>query len=237
MIRGLLVGKLAQFWPPAGANHDVAAVSSAAAHGPAVTSTALWRKFSAQAVVIASSTGGPVALEKLFRSFGTPTFNCPVFVAQHMPPVFTASLAKRLSTLSGRVVREALHEETPQAGAVYVCPGDFHMRVLRARDGVVKIFLDQKTPARNFVRPAADYLFETAAQAYGRRCLGVVMTGMGSDGRDGALAIKKAAGAVVIQEPKSCAVFGMPKAVYDTGAYDFMGTAEELGAVISAAAG
>lgn len=231
-MRVLLTTKLAQFW---GAQAPAAASNGAQANLAARNPVVQWSKFGAQAVVIASSTGGPVALEKLFAAFTRP-FLCPVFLVQHMPPVFTASLAQRLSAVSGRTVREATHEQTPQAGTFYICPGDYHLRVLRAKDGSVKMLLD-KGPLRNFVRPAADHLFESASQAYGRRCLGIVMTGMGADGRDGAVAIKKAAGAVAIQDQKTCAVFGMPKAVYDAAAYDFMGPAEELGGIISAAAG
>lgn len=233
-IREALASKLMQFWSPDDALSGITTIGAQRSATPTLP-TAHWRQFNAQGVVIAASTGGPVALERLFSATLVP-FQCPIFVVQHMPPVFTASLAQRLATHCGRVVREACHEETPRAGVTYVCPGDFHMRVSRARDGTVKITLDQR-PLRNFVRPAADYLFESAAQAYGRRCLGIVLTGMGADGRDGALAIKKAAGAVAIQDQNTCSVFGMPKAVYDAGASDFVGSPEELACIIGAAAG
>jgi two-component system chemotaxis response regulator CheB len=174
-----------------------------------------WRTFSPAIVTIASSTGGPAALEQLFSQLRGP-LACPILIAQHMPPVFTATLAERLARTSGLPVAEAQAGEPLVPGRVYMAPGDYHLRVSVSGK---TINLDQG-PQRNSVRPAADYLFESAAAAFGARTLGIVLTGMGADGRDGAVAIKKAGGAVVIQDRISCVVFGMPGAVAEARAQD-----------------
>ena len=188
-----------------------------------------WGSFMPSAVVIASSTGGPNALEKLFSLIQGP-LTCPVLMVQHMPPVFTATLAERLGRISGLSVAEGKHGEPIKAGQVYMAPGDWHMRVEQASAGRM-IALDQ-SPMRNFVRPAADHLFETAA-AYGRNILGIVLTGMGADGRDGAVALKKGGAGVLIQSRETCVVFGMPGAVCESGAYDSEISLEEIASMLS----
>lgn len=177
------------------------------------------------AVVIGSSTGGPPALEKLLVGLQVP-LRIPMFIVQHMPPVFTASLSKRLSELSGLPVREGVHGEVVQSNGVYVAPGDYHM-TLKKIGSEVRIQLDQGVP-RNSVRPAADNLFESAAEVYGSKCLGIVLTGMGEDGRLGCRQIKSAGGGVMIQDKASCVVFGMPGAVFADGAFDEIGEIEKL---------
>ena len=177
-------------------------------------------------LVIASSTGGPAALEKLFSLIGPP-FACPILIAQHMPPGFTQTLAERLTRISGCDVKEAKHLELIQMNHVYIAPGDFHLRVKNTERGMCAE-LDGVGERRNSVRPAADYLFESAANLYRNACLGLVLTGMGADGKDGAVAIKDQGGAIMIQDKASSVVFGMPGAVYDAKAFDFMGNLEEL---------
>lgn len=176
-----------------------------------------WQIFVPKAIVIGSSTGGPTALEKLFDRFGSVPI-CPIFIAQHMPPIFTAMLSERLSAISGLRVAEGVDGEVVTANRIYVAPGNFHM-TLKTENNIVKIVLDQHEQ-RHSVRPAVDHLFESAAQIYKNYLLGVILTGMGEDGRDGAVAIKKAHGAMIIQNQASCVVYGMPRAVYNSGAYD-----------------
>lgn len=176
-----------------------------------------WKRFSPQAIVIGCSTGGPPALEKIFTGFAK-KIKLPIFIVQHMPPVFTAAMAERLAQISGLAVVEAKDQEMVQSSGVYLAPGGYHMRLKRA-GGVVRIHLDQEAP-RHSVRPAVDPLFETASEIYGANLLGVVLTGMGEDGRDGSVALKTKGGAMVIQDSQSCVVYGMPRAVYDAGAYD-----------------
>ncbi|MCB0357709.1 MAG: chemotaxis protein CheB, partial [Bdellovibrionales bacterium] len=116
--------------------------------------------------------------------------------------------------------------EAIEAGKVYIAPGNYHMSINKQSDAV-RIHLDQK-PERNYVRPAADYLFESAADVYGEKTFGIVLTGMGEDGREGCIRIKQNKGGIYIQDKESCTVFGMPGAVFRDGAYDMMGNVEQV---------
>lgn len=169
------------------------------------------------AVVIASSTGGPSALETIFTDFKGP-LKKPLLIVQHMPPVFTQILAKRLATLTGADFVEAKDGDPIIPGRAYVAPGNFHMTVEK-RGGSMVVALNQD-PLRNSVRPAADFLFETASAHWKGSLLGVVLTGMGEDGAAGAKRIREAGGSVLIQNRESCVVFGMPGAVYQNDDFD-----------------
>jgi two-component system, chemotaxis family, protein-glutamate methylesterase/glutaminase len=171
-------------------------------------------------IVIGSSTGGPDALEKVFNGFSHP-INCPILLAQHMPPIFTASLARRIGRMSNIEAKEPTQWEILSPNKIYVAPGDFHMTLIKQGEEI-RIRLDQG-PKRNSVRPAVDNLFETAAQIFGKQCAAFVLTGMGEDGLVGARAIKAAGGGVMIQDEKSCVVFGMPGAIYRAELYDKVG--------------
>ena len=184
-----------------------------------------WAGFSPSVLVIASSTGGPNALVEFFSAITEP-LPFPVLVAQHMPPVFTASLAARIEASCGKRCKEGEHQERLMNDSIYIAPGNFHMSVALHED-VPRILLDQG-PLRNYVRPCADFLLESAASVFGARTLGIVLTGMGRDGADGADKIKKLGGAVMIQNEASCIVFGMPGAVASAGLQDFSGTPVEL---------
>lgn len=186
--------------------------------------------FNPSIVVLASSTGGPAALERLFTLM-RPPLNCPMLIAQHMPPIFTAALAERLQRVSGIEVVEATQNMPLVKGKVYVAPGDYHMRVKMVSNAPT-VILDQE-PLRNSVRPAADYLFESVTEIYNNSTLGIVLTGMGADGKDGAVAVKKAGGGVFIQDKESCIVFGMPGAVYQENAFDKMGRVEEIAQMLT----
>ncbi len=178
-----------------------------------------WSTFNPEILVIASSTGGPNALIEFFTELKVDV-PFPIVIAQHMPPLFTASLAERLGRLSNKDAAEAKNGEILKANQIYVVPGDYHL-VLTGTKAETIVLLNQG-PHRNFVRPCADFLFESAANIYKSNVLSVVLTGMGRDGCDGALAVKEKNGAVLIQSQETCAVFGMPGAVYNTNQYDFI---------------
>ena len=199
----------------------VAKVTQAAEHK-------LLMNFRPDAIVIASSTGGPMALEKLFANMNGKN-NRPVFMVQHMPAPFTKSLASRLASISGLDIREADDKEVPRSGRVYVAPADYHMR-LEGRRGATVIRVYQG-PRINFVIPAADPLFESAAEVYRADLMGFVLTGMGEDGKVGAGAVKRAGGKIMIQDQETSVVWGMPGAVFEAGWYDRMGALEECGAM------
>lgn len=188
------------------------------------------RGFVPQAIVIASSTGGPLALEKLLSRL-RPPLRQPILIAQHMPPPFTKTLADRLGVVTGCPAAEGRDGERLKPGQIYVAPADYHMLVERDLSGV-KVILTQGDRV-NFVRPAADLLFTSAARAYRQDLMAFVLTGMGEDGRVGCGDIKNAGGAVMIQDQETSVVWGMPGAVHALGAYDAMGSIDDCNAMIT----
>ncbi len=177
-------------------------------------------------VVIGTSTGGPKALMELLPAIPG---NIPagMLIVQHMPPGFTRSLAERLDDLSPLHVREAEAGALVRPGEALLAPGGYHMTV----DNTGRVQLDEG-PTQNGVRPAADPAMETIARAYGRRSVGVVLTGMGSDGRRGASYIKRAGGRVAAEDESTSIVFGMPRCVIEDGLADVVVPLPEMAAVI-----
>ena len=164
--------------------------------------------------VIAVSTGGPAALSEVIPHLPA-DLRFAVVVVQHMPAHFTESLAERLDAASNLRVREAEDGDRPMPGQVLIAPGDKHLE-FDDRGGVVL----SDGPLVNGCRPAADLTMISAARVYGRRTVGIIMTGMGKDGMAGALAIKKADGKNIAQDQATSVIFGMPKAAIDAGAVD-----------------
>ena len=168
-------------------------------------------------LVIGSSTGGPEALAKVLPMLpaGLPV---PVLLVQHMPPVFTRQFAQRLDRLSPLRVVEAADGSPLAAGTVHLAPGDHHL-VVRSSARGLHTGLNQGPP-ENFCRPAVDPLFRSAVTAYDGAVLAVVLTGMGSDGRNGAAEIRAAGGTVLVQDQASSVVWGMPGAIAQAGLAD-----------------
>jgi two-component system chemotaxis response regulator CheB len=168
-------------------------------------------------LVIGSSTGGPDALTKVLPLLPA-SLPVPVLLVQHMPPVFTRQFAQRLDRLCPLTVVEAA-DGTPLApGTVHIAPGDFHLTV--GTSGAAKRTALNQAPPENFCRPAVDVLFRSAVAAYDGAVLGVVLTGMGSDGRIGAGQIRDAGGTVLAQDQATSVVWGMPGAVTQAGFAD-----------------
>jgi two-component system chemotaxis response regulator CheB len=168
-------------------------------------------------VAIGTSTGGPNALAEVLP--GIPRdFPVPIVVVQHMPPIFTRLFADRLATRSAIGVEEGSAGATLSAGHAWIAPGNFHMTVTRTATGG-RVNLHQGAP-ENSCRPAVDVLFRSVAEAYGSHVLGVVMTGMGSDGVLGARDLRNAGGNVIIQDEASSVVWGMPGLVHASGLAD-----------------
>jgi two-component system, chemotaxis family, protein-glutamate methylesterase/glutaminase len=163
---------------------------------------------------VAISTGGPAALSEVIPALPQ-DLRLAVVVVQHMPAGFTAALAERLHASSKVLVKEAASGDRPLPGTVLIAPGDRHVE-FDDNGGVVLT----DGPLVNGCRPAADVTMLSAAKVYGRRALAVVMTGMGKDGAQGALAIKKAQGKTCAQDSETSVIYGMPKAAVETGAID-----------------
>jgi len=164
--------------------------------------------------VIGISTGGPAALSELIPAL-PPDLRVAIIIVQHMPAGFTGPLAERLDAASQVSVSEARTGDRPLPGTVLIAPGDRHLE-LDDRGAVVLT----DGALVNGCRPAADVTMVSAARAYGRRSLAIIMTGMGHDGRDGALAIKRAHGKTLAQDQATSVIYGMPKAAIDAGAID-----------------
>jgi two-component system chemotaxis response regulator CheB len=172
---------------------------------------------SVEVVVIGVSTGGPSALETMLPLLPR-DFPVPMLIVQHMPKLFTGALAERLQRLCSLAVKQAVGGETISAGGVWIAPGDMHMEleVSASRKSSTTIRLHQG-PALNSCMPSADYLFRSAAEVFGCGTLAVVMTGMGSDGLEGARAVSRVGGTVLAQDEATSAVWGMPGRVAKEG--------------------
>ena len=167
-----------------------------------------------RALVIGSSTGGPEALSKVVSAMARP-LPVPTLIVQHMPPLFTAQLAARLDRIGPSKVVEAQGGERLEAGVIYIAPGDYHLEAADERGRVVtRVSHGDQV---NFCRPAVDVLFRSAVKVFGADLLGVVLTGMGSDGREGSRAIIEAGGRVFAQDEPTSVVWGMPGAVATAG--------------------
>jgi two-component system chemotaxis response regulator CheB len=166
-------------------------------------------------VALGTSTGGPKALEEILPRFPR-DFSVPILIVQHMPPGFTAPFARRLNTLCPLAVREAAHYEPVQPGVAYIAPAGMHMTVKRSSDSQPLICLDTH-PEDAPHTPSVDVLMKSVAQAFGNLALGVILTGMGSDGAEGMRAIYRQGGFTIGQDETSCAVYGMPRACAEAG--------------------
>ena len=166
-------------------------------------------------VVIACSTGGPRALGELLPKLPSP-LGAGTLVVQHMPPGFTGALATRLDKASALHVREAATGDVIARGDVLIAPGGSHMHLLPGG----RIQLSDDEDAVGGLRPRADLTIADAAQHFGSRLLLVVLTGMGRDGLDGARAVKRAGGRVLVEAESTCTVYGMPRAVSEANLAD-----------------
>ena len=170
-------------------------------------------------ISIGTSTGGPKALQELIP-YIPGNIPAAILVVQHMPPGFTKSLAERLNSISDLTVKEAENEDIVKQGHVYIAPGDYHMTVRRNSDSTMRIILNQD-PMVGGHRPAVNVMMNSLAETGFQSVIGVIMTGMGSDGSEGIYNLKKRNnGFIISQDEKSCVVYGMPRAAVQTGIVD-----------------
>ena len=180
-------------------------------------------------VALGISTGGPNALTVVIPKLPG-NLRVPVLIVQHMPPVFTTALAESLDQKSKVKVLEGRDGMVIVAGTVYIAPGGMQMRVARRGSDLVLETTDD--PPENHCKPAADYLFRSVAEHYGNRALGVIMTGMGSDGVLGLKVMKEQGIQVLAQDQQSCVVFGMPAEAIQVGVVDLVVPLDRIAAEI-----
>ena len=181
-------------------------------------------------VVIGISTGGPQGLKALIPRLAE-DFPVPVAIVLHMPVGFTEIYARRLGEESALQVTEARDGDDVRPGSVLLAPAGQHLTFARNGHGDVRAQLDLR-PLDTLHRPSVDVLFRSAAAVYGQRVLGVVMTGMGSDGREGSAWIKAAGGKVLTEAEESCVVYGMPRSVVEAGLSDASVTIDRMAEAI-----
>lgn len=170
-------------------------------------------------ITIGISTGGPNALTQVLPKLPG-NIGVPILLVQHMPPVFTKSLAASLDKKCELTVKEAADREPLKANTVYIAPGGKQMKIVASADGLNRQIKITNDPPENSCKPSVDYLFRSIADYYVGRTTAVIMTGMGSDGSAGLQVIKNKGGYIIAQDEKTCVVFGMPKAPIENGLTD-----------------
>jgi two-component system chemotaxis response regulator CheB len=162
-------------------------------------------------ICIGCSTGGPEALTSIFKSI-TENVSVPIVLVQHMPPMFTQKLAEMLTNLSPVTVKEAKDGDRVEAGTCLIAPGDYHMEITKE----LTVRLNQRDKVC-FVRPAVDVLFNSISRNFSGKVMSIILTGMGDDGADGSIELKKKGAYQFVQDEDSCIVWGMPGAVVRKG--------------------
>jgi two-component system chemotaxis response regulator CheB len=188
----------------------------------------LTRRTKPALALIGVSTGGPDALLRVIPKLPA-GLSVPVLVVQHMPPLFTQSLAETLDARSALRVREARNGDLVAAGSVYIAPGGRHMKVMNAPGGGMVLRITDDPPENN-CRPAVDYLFRSAAEAVPGRSVAVILTGMGRDGSQGLRRLKADGCVTIAQDEASCTVFGMPREAIQAGVIDIVAPLDSIAA-------
>ena len=187
-------------------------LASRAVHTP-------FKRSKAEIIAIGISTGGPNALAKMLPMIPG-DIGVPIVIVQHMPPMFTQSLANSLTSKCAISVREAKQGEPLLPNTAFIAPGGKQMKIVAGADGKARIIKITDDPPENSCKPSVDYLFRSVAHHYVGRSTGVIMTGMGSDGTQGLKLLKKNGATIIAQNEATCVVFGMPKEAAETGLAD-----------------
>lgn len=179
-------------------------------------------------IAMGASTGGTDALQTVLM--GIPA-NCPpIVIVQHMPPGFTKMFADRLNKICSVEIREAANGDRLKNGLALIAPGDFHMALHKDAKGYyVSIEYGEKVSSH---RPSVDYLFHSVAKTAGKNAIGVIMTGMGSDGADGILHMRKEGAYTIGQDKETCVVYGMPMTAYMRGGCSIQAPLDKISSII-----
>ncbi|RYD99467.1 MAG: chemotaxis-specific protein-glutamate methyltransferase CheB [Sphingomonadales bacterium] len=181
-------------------------------------------------VAIGASTGGIHALSQFLRAI-PPSFQVPILVTQHLPSSFMGYFAAQLAVLGGRPCEVAVDHMRIRPGRIIVAPGDAHMRVVRTSDGAAIRLTHEKSSSG--CMPSVDPMFESVAGVFGRRALGVVLSGMGRDGCEGAGDMIDAGARVIVQDQTSSVVWGMPGAIANAGRASAVLPPDEIGRLVA----
>ena len=200
---------------------------------PLVSSSrgAAGRAEKASIIGIGISTGGPNALARMLPKIPG-DIGVPLVIVQHMPPLFTQSLANSLNNKCALEVMEAKNGEPLSANTVYIAPGGVQMKIVAGGDGKQRVIKITNDPPENNCKPSVDYLFRSIADHYVGRATGVIMTGMGSDGTKGLQMMKNNGATIIAQDEPSCVVFGMPKEPVESGLADVVAPLDQIAAEI-----
>ena len=182
-------------------------------------------------VAIGVSTGGPFALHAFIPKIPK-IFPKGIVIVQHMPPKFTKSLADRLNNLSELTVKEAEEGDIIQPGVALVAPGGLHLTFKKNGKDSVTVHLSEE-PVSSLHRPSVDVMMVSAAEVFGSRVLGIIMTGMGKDGLEGLKLIKQKNGFVIAQNEETCVVYGMPRAAVEAGLSDIVAPLEQIPEILT----
>lgn len=182
-------------------------------------------------VAIGASTGGIHALSQLLRELPA-TFRLPILITQHLPPTFMPYFAAQLALIAGRPCDVAADRMRVRPGRIVVAPGEAHIRCLALADGTASLRLSRE-PSLSGCTPSVDPMFASVAVVYGSRAMGVVLSGMGRDGQDGARALREAGATVIAQDQASSVVWGMPGAVASAGLADALLPPDAIGRLVA----
>jgi len=182
-------------------------------------------------VIIAASTGGPMALNEILSKLEKKNFPVAYLIIQHMSCGFTATLASRLNLISILNVKEAEDKEEIRPETIYIAPGNFHMEIENINNRIY-IALNQK-PSLHGVRPAADCTMTSVANNFKYNIISVILTGMGKDGAAGAEKIKEKGGKVIAQDKNTCVIFGMPRVAIEKGVVDIVAPLQKIPDIIN----
>ncbi len=200
--------------------------------GTSTTPRSSIRRGKSEIVTIGISTGGPNALSQMLPLLPG-DLGVPVIIVQHMPPIFTKSLAASLNAKCALTVKEAEEAEPLQADTVYIAPGGKQMKLVASPDGKNRMIKITNDPPENSCRPSVDYLFRSVADYYVGRTTAVIMTGMGSDGTKGLQLLKQKGALIIAQDEATCVVYGMPKAPIQQGLADIIVPLNKIAAEIT----
>ena len=205
-------------------------------HPPSITTVgpktapAKQRHLPSTIITIGISTGGPNALTRMLPMLTSP-IGVPIVIVQHMPPLFTKSLADSLNNKCSLSVKEAEDGEILKNDVVYIAPGGKQMKIVAEAGSHGKVKITDDAPENN-CKPSADYLFRSVASLYKERATGVIMTGMGNDGTMGLRRIKRHGSPIIAQNEESCVVYGMPKEAVKAGVVDISVPLNQIAAEI-----